>query len=107
MEWKYEEERVYGTDEEGALLAEATFKQVGSDIVNIDHTYVIPALRGRGLAAEMMAALAKHLREKGLKAAASCWYADLWLKRNRESYRDIIAGNTDSLGIAYSINAKH
>ncbi len=107
MDWKLEEGRVYSTDVQGGLLAETTFERIDSCTVNIAHTYVIPALRGKGLAADMMVVVARHLREKGLKAVASCSYANLWLKRNKGSYQDIISGDEDSRGISCSINGKH
>jgi predicted GNAT family acetyltransferase len=70
MNWKYEEGRVYGTDEDGGLMAEATFSRINDDTVDIDHTYVATALRGNGVAAEMMGVVARYLRDKGLKAVA-------------------------------------
>lgn len=90
MDWKYEEGRIYAIDEKGGLLAEATFKRIGSNVVDINHTYVTPALRGNGLAADMLGAVAQYLRKNGLKAVASCPYAKAWLKRNKKSNKDII-----------------
>lgn len=107
MDWKYEDGRVYSTDENGALLAEATFSRIDDDTVDIDHTYVTPSLRGNGVAADLLDAVARYLRGKGLKAIASCSYANAWLKRNRESYQDIISGGADSIGPACRGDGRH
>lgn len=107
MDWKYDDGRVYSTDDKGELTAEATYKRINGDVVDIDHTYVIPALRGNGMAAEMMAALGMHLRKNGLKAVASCSYANAWLRRNKDAYQDIIYSDTDDNGPACSIDGRH
>ena len=73
----------------------------------IVHTYVEPLLRGQGLASRMMAIVAEYLRENGLKATASCSYAYDWLKRNEESYSDIISKEINDQPIACRIDAKH
>lgn len=107
MNWMFEEGRIYSTDEKGELLAEATLTPKENGVVDIDHTYVAPHLRGNGFAGEMMAVVAQHIREKGLKAVASCSYAKAWLQRNRETYQDIIADEADSQGPCCRIDGKH
>jgi predicted GNAT family acetyltransferase len=95
MNWNYETGRVYSVDENGELMAETTFVATGDKTVEIDHTFVNPALRGQGVAGKMMETVAAHLRENGLKATASCSYASAWLDKHRESYADVIAGDID------------
>ena len=91
MEFLVEEGRIYQKDEQQNLLAEVTYSPVRAGVVDVDHTYVDPSLRGQGIAGQMMEALAEELRSRGLKAVASCSYADIWLERNRGKYADIIA----------------
>jgi predicted GNAT family acetyltransferase len=43
----------------------------------------------------MLKLLAEHLRQKGLKATASCSYANTWLKKNQATYSDIISEKLD------------
>lgn len=57
--------------------------------VDIEHTYVNPLLRGKGVAGKMMEVVAEYLRKKSLKATATCSYANIWLKKHWESYSDI------------------
>lgn len=95
MDWKYESGRIYSVDENNNLLAETNFSIKEGGEVDISHTYVDPSLRGKGVAGKMMEAVTQYLRENGLKATASCSYANAWLKKNRESYSDIISKDFD------------
>lgn len=107
MDWIYEERRIYSTDEKGELLAEATLICKENGEVDIEHTYVSPLLRGQGVAGKMMSAVAAYLREKGLKATATCSYAYEWLKRNEKLYTDIISKDMDNQNMACKIDGKH
>jgi predicted GNAT family acetyltransferase len=90
MEFKITQGRVFALDEYQAVLAEATYVPVRAGVVDINHTYVNPLLRGQGIAGQLMELLANELRKQGLKAVASCSYADVWLERNRAAYADVI-----------------
>lgn len=91
MNWIYEPGRVYGVDETNTCIAEATYVSLNKNTVDINHTYVDPSLRGQGVAGEMMEAVALRLRQDGLKAVASCSYANAWLMKHRDSYADVIS----------------
>lgn len=91
MEYQISNGRIFCLDENQELMAETTYVDLATGEVDIDHTYVNPILRGQGVASEMMEVVAKHLRENGLKATATCSYANKWLQNNREAYRDIIS----------------
>lgn len=106
MNWQYENGRIYSSNENNELMAEATYVFIGNEKVNIDHTYVNPVLRGQGIAGEMLKVVAEFLREKGLKATATCSYANAWLKKNRESYSDIISDDIDDEAISCKIDGK-
>ncbi len=107
MDWKFEEGRVYSTDEKGELLAEATFVRKNNGEVDIDHTYVSPLLRGQGVAGKMMAVVAGYFREKGVKTTASCSYAHDWLQKNREAYADIISAGLEEMNPACKVDGRH
>ena len=91
MEFQIEDGRIFNVNEQNKLMAEATYVYLSDGVVDIDHTYVSPVLRGQGIAGKLMETLAAELRAKGLKATASCSYAEVWLERNRAAYADIIA----------------
>ena len=84
MTWKIEENRLYAEDVDGALLAETTFPPAGEGVVDVDHTYVDESLRGQGIAGQMMETVVGILRQRGLKALASCPYAAAWMERHPE-----------------------
>lgn len=106
MIWKYEKERIYSVDESNELMAETTFIFKENGEVDIDHTYVSPLLRGQGIAGDMMKVVAEYLKEKGLKASATCSYANIWLKRHKDLYSEIISKDIDDV-IACKIDGKH
>lgn len=95
MNWIDEPGRIYSVDEINTCIAEATYVFLDKNTVDITHTYVDPALRGQGVAGEMMETVAQHLRRDGLKAVASCSYANAWLNKHRESYSDVISENLE------------
>ena len=66
-------------------IAVATFPQYREHVVNIDHTFVDPALRGQGIASQLMQAVVEYLRDKALKTVATCPYAVVWFKRHKEA----------------------
>jgi predicted GNAT family acetyltransferase len=95
MDWIFENGRIYSVNENSELLAETTFVLQKNREVNIDRTYVNPALRGQGVAGKMMGVVAEFLKERGLKATATCSYAVSWLKKHKELYSDIISNDFD------------
>ena len=55
----------------------------------------------------MMEVVAQYLKENGLKASASCSYANSWLKKNREAYFGIISSDVDNEAISCKIGGRH
>ena len=82
MTWKIEENRLYAEDVDGALLAETTFPRPA----RVWSTSITPmwdeSLRGQGIAGQMMETVVGILRQRGLKALASCPYAAAWMERH-------------------------
>ncbi|MDR1217947.1 MAG: N-acetyltransferase [Oscillospiraceae bacterium] len=74
--------------EDGRELAEVTFPEVAEAVVDIDHTFVDDALRGRGMASELMERVAVKLREDGKRARLTCSYARGWFEKHAE-YADV------------------
>lgn len=107
MDWKYEDNRIYSIDDKNELMAETTFVFKENGEVDIDHTYVNPILRGQGIAGIMMEVVARYLKEQGLKATATCSYANAWLKKHEDMYSDIISKDIDQGPVACKIDARH
>lgn len=85
MEWQYEKGRIF-CEEDGEVIAETTFVYHGNGVIDIDHTYISPKLRGQGAAGKMMEVVAEYLQSCGMKATATCTYAHGWLDKNRDKY---------------------
>ncbi|SPF56668.1 Acetyltransferase [Candidatus Desulfosporosinus infrequens] len=107
MDWKYENGRIYSTDEKDELMCEATFIRKENGEMDIDHTYVNPVLRGKGVAAELMGVVAEYFRKERLKTTASCSYANIWLKRHEKQYPDILSTDMSDQAVACKIDGKH
>ncbi|NJP39707.1 N-acetyltransferase [Oscillospiraceae bacterium HV4-5-C5C] len=93
MDFQYQEGRIFALDQAGQLLAEVTFP-ARDGIATIDHTYVSETLRGQGVAGRLVQAAVDQIRQRGLRPAATCSYAQLWLKRHPE-YTDRSGSDQD------------
>lgn len=61
---------------------------LGPDWIDFRHTWTPPALRGQGLAAQLVAAGVAYGRAQGLQIRASCSYVASWLAREQSSSKD-------------------
>lgn len=71
-------------DDQGTVLAEVTFPACAEGVVDINHTFVGPSLRGQGIAGELMRRTVEALQERNLHAHTSCSYAATWFDRHPE-----------------------
>ena len=81
------------TDPAGSILAEVTFPATDRPgVVDIDHTFVDPSLRGQGIAGTLMRHAVDAIRSSGRRvvAAPSCSYAAAWFEKH-PSERDLLA----------------
>lgn len=85
MEFQKEPGRIFALDETGGVLAEVTFPTEEDGSANIDHTFVASALRGTGVADQLLRAVAETLRETGQKARPTCSYAAAWFDAHPEN----------------------
>lgn len=76
---RYSNKIEYQSDE-GEVLAEITFPALDENRVNIDHTFVSPALQGQGVASRLMKLTVEELEKTGRKAVATCSYAKKWFE---------------------------
>ncbi|GMU43532.1 MAG: N-acetyltransferase [Xanthomonadales bacterium] len=78
---QYQPERqrfVLVVDGQEALLE---YRMLAPDVIDFVHTFVPAALRGRGLAAQLVAAGVAFARERGWRVIGSCGYVAAWLER--------------------------
>lgn len=75
----------------GETLAKITFQPRGDGVIVADHTFVDPSLRGQGIAAQLLDALADYARKEQLSIEAQCSYVVSAFARNRQ-YDDVNYG---------------
>ena len=68
---------------EGQLCA-ASYRIYGK-VMMLTHTGVPHALRGRGIAAQLVQAALDHARAQGLKVRPDCSYAEAYIERHPEA----------------------
>jgi uncharacterized protein len=65
-------------------LCVANYRQFGKTMMLV-HTGVPRALRGRGIAAALVAAALQHARERGFRVRPDCSYAEAYMRRHPET----------------------
>lgn len=96
MNYIYEKHRIFVNNEEGKLIVDATFPLIKDGVVNVNHTYVDPSLRGQGIASQLMNEVYHYSKKLGYKVVATCPYAVTWFKKHKE-FTDIIDEETQVL----------
>ncbi|MFR4973684.1 MAG: GNAT family N-acetyltransferase [Butyricicoccus pullicaecorum] len=84
MNYVHESNRISLSSPQGELLAEITFPLTHDHVVNINHTYVHPDLRGQQIADTLMRLALGDIQKSGLTFTATCPYAVRWLERHPE-----------------------
>jgi uncharacterized protein len=84
MNFIREENEIYVLNEENKKIVRATFPFVEKNVINVNHTYVDPSLRGQGVASTLMDEVYNYAKEKGYTVVNSCPYAVTWFKRHPE-----------------------
>ena len=81
MKFIHEPNRIYGTDENGNVLAEITFPRTEPGVYTIDHTIVDSSLQGQGIAGKLVQMAVEDIRSQGGEVQATCSYAVKWLEK--------------------------
>lgn len=62
--------------------AELTYSRAGADKWIADHTGVPRAYEGRGIASQLVRALVREARQKGVKIVPLCPYVAAWFRKH-------------------------
>ncbi len=84
-----ETEKIFYIEEEGKTIAELTYVYGGEGKIAINHTFVEPEYRGKGLAEKVMLEAIKYSKEQNYKIIPVCSFAVTFFKRHEEYY-DIV-----------------
>ena len=66
------------------LIGEAHYRLIGDDIIDFDHTVVVPEFRRTGLSAVLAHGAVTGPAATGRRVQASCWFIDGYLHRHPE-----------------------
>jgi predicted GNAT family acetyltransferase len=78
-------------ERDGVRLGELVYARSGEGTVNVEHTEVDAALRGQGVARQLLDALVGWARATGTRVQATCPYARAQFRKDA-SIRDVYAG---------------
>lgn len=84
MKFIHELNRIYGTDENGKVIAEIIFPRTAPGVYTIEHTIVDPSLQGQGIAGKLVQAAVDDIKSQGGEVRATCSYAVKWLEKHSE-----------------------
>lgn len=65
---------------------ELTYQMAGPGTIDLQHTGVQSALRGRGVAEALVTTAFKYARDKRLRVIPTCPYVQRWLKDHPEQH---------------------
>lgn len=73
----------FSLNESGERIAEISYVWSNDRLIIANHTWVDNALRGQGVARQLLDQLVKFAREQQLKIVGTCSYVELMLKRDK------------------------
>ncbi|MBK9251352.1 MAG: N-acetyltransferase [Proteobacteria bacterium] len=79
---------VFALEQGGRQVAEMTYQRLGEARILVDHTHVDPAVRGHGVARQLLDAAVAWARQTNTKISASCSYVVVQFARDA-SLRDV------------------
>lgn len=66
---------------DGVELGHLDFNSLESDLIDANHTYVVPEARNEGVAVKLLDALAEHVYSQQLRLRATCSYVAKMMPR--------------------------
>jgi len=84
IDFQTEDDKIFSSDKSGTMIAEITFPKINENTVDINHTFVDPSLRGRGVADKLMCAAVDVISSRKWHTYVSCPYARKWFSHHPE-----------------------
>lgn len=73
----------FAVNASGQRMAEISYVWRGEQHIIANHTWVDDALRGQGIARQLLDVLVAFARKKNLKIVATCSYVELMFRRDK------------------------
>jgi predicted GNAT family acetyltransferase len=67
-----------------------TYRELAERVLDLDHTFVPPALRGGGVASQLAEHALRYARERGYRVIPSCPFVAAFIERHPQ-HRDLLA----------------
>lgn len=87
-EIRHDSDRNRFTFEQDGARAYLTYREVDAQTLDFDHTFVPPALRGRGIASTLTEHALRYARARGAKVVPTCPFVAVYVARHPE-HRDL------------------
>lgn len=71
-------------------IAKLKYRRTADDKIIAEHTWVSPALEGKGVAAQLFDKLVDYTRKEKLKLSSDCSYVKERMEKKKEQLKDII-----------------
>lgn len=71
-------------------IAKLKYRRTSDNKIIAEHTWVSPALEGKGVAGNLFNKLIQYAREEKLKLSSECSYVKEKLEKKKEELKDII-----------------
>lgn len=84
MKFITEKNEIYVLNNENRKIVRATFPFIKDNVINVDHTFVDPSLRGQGVAGQLMNEVYNHAKEHNYTVVNTCPYAVAWFTKNTD-----------------------
>lgn len=84
-----ESKKIFYIEENGKNVGELTYVYGGEGKIAINHTYVNPNYRGKGVAKELALECIQYVKEKNFKIIPVCSFAVTFFRRHEE-YSDLL-----------------
>jgi predicted GNAT family acetyltransferase len=81
---RHEPEARRFTQSSGGALAVLEYRETAPRTVEYHHTYVPPALRGRGIASRLASYALRHALDNGLTVVATCPFVAAFIRKHPE-----------------------
>lgn len=78
----FKDGKFYLNNDEGDMIAQISYSKAGDDIIIIDHTFVDPSLRGKGIALKLVERVIRFAIDNNKKIMPLCPFAKLVFDKN-------------------------
>lgn len=85
---RHEPERHRFVLNRNGAVAYLTYREIDTNTLDLDHTFVSPALRGAGIASELTEHALRYARARGARVVPSCPFVATYIDRHPE-YRGL------------------